>query len=322
MSQEEILKNIKSYALNSGFPFENDVHSIIRDLTHSGQREVVRPESFEATNEEGKTVIRSVDYRVTIKTKMRTIPHRNLPAGPNEGTLITFLIDAKYTTSDAWWFIPEVPRPPGFQALRFPHLLPIYHEDSRFTASWASKILPAFEISADWPRTISGKKVALTKKNNEQQNDRDSITSYQIQMNQAVLHRLKGQNKKLGKQYSETDSTYFHDIELVIPIIVTNAPLFLMNPDINTSIVNQAKEPAQLAKQTDVILINQPPIAYIQQELLETENHIKNFKVGQFSWKECPLVDSPTFMVNIGSLRSLMLRLIERFENTIPKESR
>lgn len=317
--ENERLKTLKAFALNSGFPLENDVHDIVRQLSFTGNLEVIRPESFVTINEENEQVVRSVDFRVTLKNRMKTIPHSAFPiAGQDEGASITFLIDAKFTSSDAWWFIPEIPKAPPMYNEFFPFLLPVYSDTG---ANWdiSAKMLPAFEISSGWLRATSGKKISISKKNNEQQNDRDSLTQYQTQMNQAVLSRLNQQFGKIGIP-TPPDNKYFHNIEVIFPIIVTNAPLYMMSTDISSKLIETSTSETQIAKQEQVLLLNQQPIARIQQALRNLELNIENQKSGKFSWKKTNTTDFPVFVVNIHSLGSLMTRLIQRFEQHIPNE--
>lgn len=307
---EDPLVDIRSYALSSGFPLENDVLQIIRSLKHHGVSGFDRPWSFRAEDEDGRPVFRSVDVKYRVEYPMHTFL-RNRAPGPNERAVLTFLIEAKFTGSDAWWFIPTHPTTPSFTTRHFPFLLPVFTPHRSYSHT---SLLPAFEVHKDWLSAVGGKKVGIGRRKNEQQSERDSLTGFQVQLIQATEQRFEEQLLRLGTQSSSQDLDYFRNVEVIFPILVTNGPLYLMGSDVTTKTIENANEASDIAREVEWIVIEQPPLAHIQRSLGRVSRALTKHKHDQLSWTDYDLTKFPVLMVKIEFLPKLLQLLINRFE--------
>ena len=290
---------MKSWALKSGYPLENDVEAVLKGLV--GEPGIERDFEFSAKNEEGESAIRSVDFRCTFTFSGKTLPGK---WSPGAAASIVFLIDAKYSEDETLWFVPSSAKRPQ----RFPHLVPVatvkdYGMDVRV---FSDSLTKAGDVPQEWAFSSGGRKVK------EQSRERNSLADCQIQMVGAVHASIEADARLLGIPDART-SAYSHNASVYVPIVVTNAPMYLLNEGISSANVDSASTETEIAQKTDVVLVSQPNIFHVKEALGRLSQTINNLSNRNLTWVNQDLTAFPVIFSHVGSLKAVVEFLVGQF---------
>ena len=299
------LVKFKEWALKSGYPFENNVAEIIFSIK-SDPPSITRPITFYATTENGDTAIRSVDFMCTFGLDVKSIP--SWGRGREEKVYLKFLIEAKYS-EDKFWFIPEV-KTSEQSVVHFPHLIPRLTKDDfgDDVNIYRAEFESVSSCPKKWEWASSGRKVK------EQSRERDSLADYQVQVTTAVHDILNKDLNKLGLR-TPTNTYYSKDITIYIPIIVTNAPLYLLNEGVTVDKVNLSKIESDLCKIMDVLLVTQPHLFHIKNILRELSKNVSSVGRNSLRWVSCDMTLFPIIFTNPHKLKEIMEIFVKRVKS-------
>ena len=271
MSKPQInneLANVKKVIKQSGFPFENDIGRILLEaagnfpwpggrLNQPRSWDIERDFLFRVKDAEANLTIRSIDYFAWFSVPSKVVPI-HVQAENAESVRVTFLIDAKYSENAAWIFVPD---PNHGGKVLLPHLLPAekyshkeYKRDDLYSLALGRE---------EWPWASTGRKVNLDGNAKSDSVERETLAGFQTQMMQAVLEELK---HLLQEWESLPDSP--HCAHFFIPIIVTNAQIFLAEQDISLKKVESAGSIEEICKRVNTVCLAQPNIADIVEQAI------------------------------------------------------
>lgn len=307
------LENMKQYVRHSGYPFENEIDKVLvrqaSKIANKGRPHDVfirRGNDFPTIDEEGVPTIRSVDSLTRY-----TIPIDLVPSsawGDDQTFLhLNFLVDAKYTESSAWLFMPNHSR----SAPSLPFIQPKGKLGN--TESYRPELKELAKVKSDWINASGGKKVDTKRTKNEQISDRDTLTGMQVQMIKAVLSEM-GQMERI---YSRTIKNKVPDAQFYIPIIVTNAPIFVVKSDITLKEVSDAISEEELCSQAQVLSLARPDLAQISSMIRSLDLTIQNCRenglslIGGYSSSATLFVQQDAFEDVVSHFLDLALRAAE-----------
>lgn len=318
LGDEIQIEDLKKYALQSGYPLESEVSKILSRLMpfKTGYQETLRNYPFETKDELNKPVIRSIDFFVRKQYETTGLKDSS-KAIPSRFVQVQFLIDAKFTTSDAWWFIPDEY---GIgQTSFYPFLLPYRKNENSSDALdelaylWGD-FINLTETRPQVPWAHSGKKVGFSRKHNEQLNDRDSLSSHQIQLAQAMMSIAEKTLENYNDGAIESTFPLYQDPIIFIPLIVTNAPLFLLKQDVNISTVKKATVAAEFCTKESATYLSHPANASLQSKL-----HIlsKNLRAAEAQGMKLypSLFTSSSLIVSLDTFEATITHYLDKFDD-------
>jgi len=309
------LARMKSWALKSGYPLENDVAKILSGFKRD--RFINRNVTFHAQNEDGEEAIRSIDFKFSFVRGTQTIPDAGWPQGRNEAALLTFLIDAKYSEDETYWFTP-IDKGVNVSAISFPHLIPMFVGDDygREVKLYRSEFEIAAKVIPGWSMAGSGKKVK------EQSKERNSLEDSQIQMMGALQAIVEEESHELG-QPDKVDSSYSRKIHIYVPLIVTNAPLYILKQDLGSDEVDAASKTEQICSRVDRILVAPPHFFHVKEALRDLSAAIATHRglSTKLAWLPQDLTAFPILFANTNSLASVMNELLTEFDTAVDARS-
>lgn len=309
MSHKKDEGRFKEWALNSGFPFENDVYNLI--LKKFPEASCLREVSF-LTSRNEENLIRSVDFLITLLKNTRNFGV-NYHRGISEKTQVKIVIDAKFTKDEYFIFMPSKRND---LSKGWPSLIPIRREYNYLDNGKTSKIVrePKLLELASIPKNIQiangGKKVKEI--NNEK--DRASVQEAQIQVLQAVEAIIQMAWLSLPGSPQEILE---RNAMIHIPVIVTNAPLLVLKDHVTTELVKGSQSKEEIFSSVDQVVVEFPN----NYEYTNSWNKLKSNFVGEervIFWDidrmECPYV----YFCNLSGLESLfqhILDLVDKLPN-------
>lgn len=292
--------------MKSGYPLENDVARILSDLQFP---DITRNVVYASKSEDGEPAIRSVDFRCSEALPTQTIPHPDWPRRNSEVASFTFIVDAKFSEDETFWFIPAEKRVP----MEFPYLIPMLlsNDYGRTIKLYRKEFVKAAQAPSKWLIASSGKKVK------EQSKERNSLADYQVQMIGALQSIIEEESQALG-QVNMSDSSYIRDVRIYIPIIVTNAPLYILNPVIGTDDVRKAKSSRDICTPIDRVVVAQPHFFHVKEALKALSETIAGTRSHpKLSWLPQDLTVFPVLFVNVKSLADVIQSFRDQFATAL-----
>lgn len=307
MSKKSSLEDLKTWALQSGFPLENDVHSILRGaITPSMAIEKDVP--FESIDGQGRSQLRSIDFKSSVQRTIQVFPRER---DSKQLATLNFIIDAKFTLDEdkqRFWFIPSGKSAQDFS---FPYLIP----QARFLDAYSEphyghrKDLVQFALCpSDFRLASIGRKVS------ELKDGKESLAGYQVQGLEAVAHFIKEDYWSPGKE--DRDQSFAPHI--YIPIVVSNAPLYILKDSITISEVESAADAADICESIEYLVVETPNIHYVKEALRKVSSSVRDYGGQNLKWKYSELNVAPVVFCNVTALKSLVGNLIQRF-NSLPE---
>ncbi len=305
MSPNKSLEDLKKWALISGFPLENDVFKVLQSIANHTPI-VERDVPFPATDDKGKDLIRSIDFKCSIQK-----PIENFPRFKGEKGIVSlnFIVDAKYTSDKdkhRFWFVPS-----GKTAadLVFPYLVPQarcksdfgeVHYNSRKDLKGFASCPPTLRLAS------TGRKVS------ELNGERDSLVGYQVQALEATAHFIQEEYDELGKADSVTGGTA-NSTQFYIPIIATNAPLFILRAGINIEEVERAKNAKEICDDVDYLLVEAPNIHHLKAMLGSLTEKVRNHG-SSTKWLFPDFQVAPVVFCGISALKTLLESFVTQYD--------
>lgn len=146
---------------------------------------------------------------------------------------------------------------------------------------------------------------------------RESLAGYQEQVLGALSSEIHKAHQQLGRQaagriYANNSAHFF------IPIIATNAPLFMLRSAIVMDEIMHAKTPSTICEELDYLLVELPNLLHLKLQLRRLYTNVKNHH-NDFAW-ECPNFEhTPVVFCRIAALEGLVSMLISGFANLSEK---
>lgn len=305
------LVRFREWALKSGYPFENDVEEVIISVD-GDNRSFIRPVTFKTTNEDGDIVIRSIDFMCTFGFDTKSIPSPDYGRGREERAYIKFLIDAKYAYAEIFWFVPA-PKSDNNAKSHFPYLIPKLTED-RWRDNlniYRGEFVEVSSFPKDWAWALGGRKVK------EQTKERDSLSDYQGQMTAALYDVVDKDSKRLGST-TVTNHHYSRDISIYIPIIVTNAPLYLLNEGVTVGKVNSSQSYTELCRIVDVLFVMQPDLFHVRNSFETLSQNISSIATNSLEWVPWDVTAFPIIFTNPKQLKVIMEFFVKKIKSIEP----
>lgn len=305
MNRRSDLEDLKKWALQSGFPLENDVHAILQ-LVVAPEGAVEKDIPFESTDGEERSQLRSIDFKATISRPMEIFPS---PRGAIQPADLNFIVDAKFTLDEdknRFWFIPSAKNPQDFS---FPFLTPqarVIDGSNEARQSFRRELVQLAICPTEYRLASLGRKVSEIK------DGRESLAAYQVQVLEAVAHFVRKHYLSLGK----TDSTNEHrgSPQVYIPIVVTNSPLFMLKDSITISQVLAATSETAICDSIDFVAVEAPNIHYVKEALRKLCSNVRDHGNHNLRWKYSELKIAPVIFCNLASLKALLESFVTRFK--------
>lgn len=301
------LEKLKAFALQTGFPFENDLERILEKIPHQGTWSLRRNYAFPALDGD-ETKFRSLDFIASIEYPVGAFTPEQ--AKKTEVARIHFLVEAKYCESDRWWLTP---RPwPLIRDWFFPLLLPVADQHGRnlFRSDGIVQAAP------DPALTIvqSGRKISTAKASEGV--DRDSLTGYQIQLIQGTTYFLSQRAQCIG-ELTQNGNSRMSPIELFVPILVTNVPLSVLHERITVRSVAQSAKFEDLCSDHPFVLVGPPTIKALFDEVRSIMTKAYETSRHNLSWKKPEMPVFPTLFSSADHLPELLASLTKKFEEFV-----
>lgn len=304
MNKNQELNDLKKWALLSGFPLENDALKILQDSAGSSAA-IERDIPFPGIDGDGKSHLRSIDFKCSVRKQLENFPHYK-----NEVDIdnLHFIVDAKYTSDEdkqRCWFVPAVKPASDYS---FPYLVP----KARFKDAFGEGRFTMRKDLIEFASCGSSLRLASTgRKVSELKESRDSLAGYQVQILQATANFIRQDYQRLNKA-DESTGKVDGTAHFYIPIVVTNAPLFILRPGIVIADVDSAKRPDSICDEVDSVLVEAPNIRHLKDALVDLSRSTIS-QGSQLRWMPCEYEIAPTLFCRISAFKALVDGFISRF---------
>lgn len=306
--EEKDFINLKHWLLKTGYPLENEVESQIVSVSTSADRNLTREYTFFAPDYAGGSSIRSVDFVASFSIPLDRSKAKFVGYSPHAYSEIVFVIDAKYASTARWWFLPSAEH---VQDARFPCLSPV-----KSNSSYGLSPLRRISIAAEAQNIAKFSRTG--RKDNEDYN-KNTIADSQVQVLQATMDVL---NDRSGKLLTEdADGYYKYNPCIVVPIIVTNASLFLLQSGITSEDIEGADNLESIVSDEPVILLQQPSLRSMKEQLARMQATINRVRMNENMWEPVTLDKFPVIVASIGNLENLLKGFLDRFADCLQKEN-
>lgn len=309
----KLLEKLKTFAMQTGLPFENDVEKILeKPMRRPGTWSLRRNYYFPAAEiETGQAKYRSLDFVVTLEYSARSFtPQQN---GFDSLARIHFLVEAKHTESERWWMTPTPW--PSVQGYTLPFLLPIYEPKGKSIFRQGSKGLSS--VKRGTIPVLSGRKISAVTRS--EPTDRESLTGYQIQLIQGAAHFL-GEAAKAARTLVRSGNPGSPPIELIVPILVVNRPISVLREDATTQTVQGAKSVEELCSHPSYVMLMPPAIKPLAESVNEIAAKAYEEVHRDLGWVKPDDSYFPVFLATLDGLEALMFDYLERFETFVQVE--
>lgn len=310
MKPEKItqLDKAKDWAKRSGYPFENEVYSSIKN-SFGEDADIIREIEFHTINEAGDPCIRSLDFACKLTKHSQNIPDVSWPRGDAERIEVNFLIDAKYMTDDHYLFMPSFSSRKHF----WPYLIPTVTELGRTLIERPiyRRDLVEFSQVGFIPVASNGRRIS------EQTRERDSVSSATLQVVQGLINFFQIQAEQLGKT-NEQDPHYTRNVHYFIPIVVTNNPLYLLRKDIDLATLSRAQDESEFFQIHELICLEIPKIYDLKIAWENARLILNKSKKLNLSWVGSGLGDGLILFATLKGLQSFLSDMKCRFEQLKP----
>ncbi len=297
------LKKAQEWALKSGYPFENDVFSIISSIFGTSVK-IERNIEFEARNEEREMSIRSVDFLCRLKKDSKNIPHPNWRRGVEECIELNLVIDAKFSIDESLLFTPTI----GEKKYSFPSLIPVLTKDSfREEVKICRRDFLEFSQLDGVPIAVGGRKVK------EQSRERDSVASAVLQVCQGLAYFFKSEQSQIGG-VAQSDSSYKRNAHFFFPVVVTNSPLLMLRPNIDVAKVDAAKSEDEIFEKLEMVALEMPQIPDLRIQWEELKNGLGR-TANNLAWHNSGVGEGIVLFMTPQGLQQFLKNIGDKFSN-------
>lgn len=305
--EQQQLELLKKQALQTGFPFENDVERILAGVKHRGTWSLRRNYKFAATADE-QVKYRSVDFVLTLEYKI-TDPRMQWAENCNFAR-IHFIVEAKYLNAERWWLTPNAW--PMFGSVSMPLYLPA--AEINFEEGRANALKRVALEASHWPLAESGRKLLSSRKGEVQ--ERDSLTSYFVQLSQGAASFAESRASSLLADGTRS-SAIFRTMELFVPVLTSNLPISLLQENLTTHDIEHAVHIEELASEHDYVVLKSPPLKELWEFIAEKLSSSTQGQENHFAWNSEMDRGFPVILATEIGLPKLLQRYVDTFERAI-----
>lgn len=308
--KEEDLKKLKDFAFQSGYPLENDVQKILGNVIHKGKWSLQRDFVFGASDEENTPKYRTIDFVCSIEYSKAMLP---MTTRSHElHARLHFIVECKWLNENShWWMRPR--SCPSFKAETFPFLVPIL-----------DRCIDRYEVPLRWgaivgnsyPIAQSGRKVSLVR--SSESPERESLVSYQIQLIQAVIAFLE-ERAEYWQSSGLNNQTGISPLEVVIPVIATNAPLELLHANITSDRIISAESREDVCHREGCLQLEFPMQRYLIDSVKLDLLKLCNDERLRFLSPVANFPFVPTIISSIDTLPTFIQSRVDLFEEALAR---
>lgn len=239
---------LRDWALKTGLPLENEVEQTLQKAfkKHSQTTDIRRESTFPDRDSEHNSILRSVDFIASLSFAAQTIP--SITKGLHEQFKVCFVVEAKYSSEDIFWFIPSQ------NSYGLSSLIPrqITNEPAQKYSVKLANFVSNFKANN---RASRGTKIRDVANNND-------ITSYIVQVVGALKHEYLQESNRLGVPHI-SGRDYYRNATVFVPIVVVSSPIYLLKANITTEEVTVATDGDKICSEVDSVFCELPNLRHM-----------------------------------------------------------